>query len=260
MHYIKVNNSKGLAEINTEDDDWLQQLRDCTTEVPAVIRTPKGFKTVMENMGYISLNESSPYTDLWMSFGDELPSEDLPSNSAVFMCSDSRTASEFLDTRVINIDTPCLVLLQTCRLSESRVGTFYSRAAGLAGLASSITCSDLAHNIRNLNVTVTHTTTRIIITMTAEDLESLNANKINALANAIAEAERNPKITLDVVLIGTANWTVNFKNIYSVRSVPDGYYVCRGLNNEYKQGKACVHDIQRWLDRKTKNIVNFLDS
>ena len=68
-----MHNIKGLAEINTEDWDWIKQLRACTTDVPAIIRTPKGFKSVMENMGYISVGECSKYTDLWMSFGDELP-------------------------------------------------------------------------------------------------------------------------------------------------------------------------------------------
>ena len=98
MHNIKVNNIKGLAEINTEDWDWIKQLRACTTDVPAIIRTPKGFKSVMENMGYISAGECSKYTDLWMSFGDELPAEDLSSVSAVFMCENSKVASEFIDT------------------------------------------------------------------------------------------------------------------------------------------------------------------
>lgn len=45
-----MHNIKGLAEINTD--------------VPAIIRTPKGFKSVMENMGYISVGECSKYTDL----------------------------------------------------------------------------------------------------------------------------------------------------------------------------------------------------
>lgn len=60
-----MHNIKGLAEI--------KQLRACTIDVPAIIRTPKGFKSVMGNMGYISVGECSKYTDLWMSFGDELP-------------------------------------------------------------------------------------------------------------------------------------------------------------------------------------------
>lgn len=260
MHYIKVNNSKGLAEINTEDWDWVKQLRDCTEEVPAVIRTPKGFSSVMENMGYISLNECSPYTDLWMSFGDELPSEDLSSVSAVFMCKDSRVASDFLDTRAVSLDTPCVVLLQTCRLSESKVGTFYSRAADLAGVARSVRCTDLAQNIRNLNDVVTRTTTRVIVTVSSDDLESMNTNRLNALANAITEAEKNPKITLDIIVVGTTNWTVNFKNAYSVNLVPDGYFACRSLTDEYKYGKVAVEEVQMWLDNKTKNIVNFLDS
>lgn len=95
-----MHNIKGLAEINTED--WIKQLRACTTDVPAIIRTPKGFKSVMENMGYISVGECSKYTDLWMSFGDELPAEDLSSVSAVFMCENSKVASEFIDTRPVS--------------------------------------------------------------------------------------------------------------------------------------------------------------
>lgn len=59
-----MHNIKGLAEINTEDWDWIKQLRACTTDVPAIIRTPKGFKSVMENIGYISVGECSTYTDL----------------------------------------------------------------------------------------------------------------------------------------------------------------------------------------------------
>lgn len=50
-----MHNIKGLAEIHTEDWDWIKQLRDCTVDVPAVIRTPKGFKSVMENMGCTAL-------------------------------------------------------------------------------------------------------------------------------------------------------------------------------------------------------------
>lgn len=259
MHSIKVNNSKGLAEINTEDDDWLQQLRDCTTEVPAVIRTPKGFKTVMVNMGYISLNESSPYTDLWMSFGDELPSEDLPSNSAVFMCSNSEIASGFLDTRVSGLDVPNVVLLQACRLPESLIGTYYTRTSNLTGGVQTIECDDLSNYIRRLidNITVT---TRLVITISSTGLESLNTNRLNALSNAVIEAERNPKITVDVIVVGTTNWTVNFKYIFGVGKTPDGYFTCQGLESEYKLGKAHSRDVMLWLDSKTKAIVNSLDS
>ena len=115
-----MHNIKGLAEINTEDWDWIKQLRACTTDVPAIIRTPKGFKSVMENMGYISVGE--------------LPSEDLSSVSAVFMCENSKVASEFIDTRAVSLDTPCVVLIQTCKLKESKVGTYYSKASSLAGM------------------------------------------------------------------------------------------------------------------------------
>lgn len=92
----------------------------------------------MENMGYISVGECSKYTDLWMSFGDELPSEDLSSVSAVFMCETSKVASEFIDTRAVSLDTPCVVLIQTCKLKESKVGTYYSKASSLAGVAGMV--------------------------------------------------------------------------------------------------------------------------
>lgn len=164
-----MHNIKGLAEIHTED--WIKQLRDCTVDVPAVIRTPKGFKSVMENMGYISVGECSKYTDLWMSFGDE----DLSSVSAV--------------------------LIQTCKLKESKVGTYYSKASSLAGM---VECTDLARYIRDLNEVVTQTTARVIITLPSDDLENMSVNRLNALANAITEAERNPKITIDIVVVGSS--------------------------------------------------------
>lgn len=260
MHNIKVNNIKGLAEINTEDWDCIKQLRACTTDVPAIIRTPKGFKSVMENMGYISVGECSKYTDLWMSFGDELPSEDLSSVSAVFMCENSKVASEFIDTRAVSLDTPCVVLIQTCKLKESKVGTYYSKASSLAGVAGMVECTDLARYIRNLNEVVTQTTARVIITLPSDDLENMSVNRLNALANAITEAERNPKITIDIVVVGSTNWTVNFKNVYGVSSTSDGYFVCRGVANEYKQGKMDEDEVQSWLDSKTEAVVNFLSS
>ena len=177
MHNIKVNNIKGLAEIYTEDWDWIKQLRACTTDVPAIIRTPKGFKSVMGNMGYISVGECSKYTDLWMSFGDELPAEDLSSVSAVFMCENSKVASEFIDTRAVSLDTPCVVLIQTCKLKEAKVGAYYSKASSLAGVAGMVECIDLARYIRNLNEVVTQTTARIIVTISSEDLESMSVNR-----------------------------------------------------------------------------------
>lgn len=260
MHNIKVNNIKGLAEINTEDWDWIKQLRDCTVDIPAIIRTPKGFKSVMENMGYISIGECSKYTDLWMSFGDELPAEDLSSISAVFMCENSKVASVFIDTRAVSLDTPCVVLIQTCKLKESKVATYYSKASSLAGVAGMVECIDLARYIRNLNEVVTQATARIIVTISSEDLESMSVNRLNALANAITEAERNPKITVDIVVVGSTNWTVNFKNVYGVSSTSDGYFVCRGVTNEYKQGKMDEDEVQSWLASKTEAVVNFLSS
>lgn len=87
----------------------------------------------------------------------------------------------------------------------------------------------------------------------------MSVNRLNALANAITEAERNPKITIDIVVVGSTNWTVNFKNVYGVSSTSDGYFVCRGVANEYKQGKM-DDEVQSWLDSKTEAVVNFLSS
>ena len=114
--------------------------------------------------------------------------------------------------------------------------------------------------IRNLNEVVTQTTARVIITLPSDDLENMSVNRLNALANAITEAERNPKITIDIVVVGSTNWTVNFKNVYGVSSTSDGYFVCRGVANEYKQGKMDEDEVQSWLDSKTEAVVNFLSS
>lgn len=123
-----------------------------------------------------------------------------------------------------------------------------------------VECTDLARYIRNLNEVVTQTTARVIITLHSDDLESISVNRSNALANAITEAERNPKITIDIVVVGSTNWTVNFKDIYGVSSTSDGYFICRGVANEYKQGKMDEDEVQSWLDSKIEAVVNFLSS